>query len=126
MAVVRRALDDGEAVTHRGVCWAVVRRSRVPLLILGRHQYDVVLTDRRLMLFARRRRRLRADDVAFAKRFASLTLEATPPRPLLQQRIRTDIGAVLILEWRPHYRHVGHALEAELAKPATRRSVATA
>lgn len=126
MAVVNRALDDDEEVTHRGVCWAVVRRRRIPLFILGRHQYDVVITDRRLMLFARRRRRLRADDVAFAKRFASLTLEASPPRPLLQQRIRTDIGALIVLEWRPHFRHVARALEAELAEPATRRSVATA
>ena len=125
MSVVNRVLDDGEAVTHRGVCWAVVRRGRVPLLILGRHQYDVVLTDRRLLLFARRRRRLRADDVAFAKRFTSLTLEASPNRVLLQQRIRTDIDALLVLEWRPRYRELAHTLGTALAKIPTRRAVPT-
>ena len=102
-------------------------RDSVPLLIRGRHQYDVVLTDRRLMLFARRRRRLQADDVAFAKRFTSLTLEASPRRVLLQQRIRTDIDALLVLEWRPHYRPVGRALEARsrttpTVAPSPRRS----
>ena len=45
------------------MCWAALRRPKVPLFILGRHQYDVVLTDRRLLLFSRRRRKLQADDV---------------------------------------------------------------
>ena len=126
MSVVDRALDDGEGVTHRGVCWAVVHKGRLPLLLRGRHQHDVVLTDRRLMLFARRRRRLRADDVAFEKRFTSLALEASPKRVLLQQRIRTDIAGLLVLEWRPHYRPVGRALEAALANHANRPAVPTA
>ena len=124
--MVDRTLLDGEGVTHRGVCWAAVRRGHVPLLLLGRHQYDVVLTDRRILLFARRRRRLRANDVAFAKRFSSLTFEASPPRVLLQQRIRTDTGARLVIEWRPGHRELGRVLEAELAKPGARGPVPVA
>ena len=66
------------------------RRPRCPARP-GRHQYDVVLTDRRMLLFSRRhRRRLRPDDVAFAKRSTALTLEST------RARLAADV---------PRYRH---------------------
>jgi hypothetical protein len=87
-----------------------MQRSRVPLFILGRHQYDVVLTDRRIMMFTRRRRRRAlADDVAFAKRYGSLTLEsARNGVPLLQHRVSTNTGSGFVVEWRARHRALGH------------------
>jgi hypothetical protein len=116
LAAVQRLLEDDEMVSQRGICWAATQRPNVPLLVLGRHQYDVVLTDRRVLLFARRRRhRLRADEVAMAKRLSALNLEATRNRAaLLQHRVRTDSGSQLVLEWRLRHRALGRAFAAEL------------
>jgi hypothetical protein len=117
-AALRRVLGPDERVVARGRCWAALRRERVPLLFLGRHQYDVVLTQRRAMLFSRAQRRLRADDVALAKRFDSLTLEAQRQRfPLLQHRVRTNSGTRLVLEWRPRYRAVGRVFAEAITGP---------
>jgi len=123
IGAVQRMLDVDERIVARGRCWSATRRARVPLLFLGRHQYDVVLTDRRLMLFARRRHRLRPDDVALVKRFRALTLAAEHRRfPLLQHRIRTDTGREVVLEWRPRYHDLGHSFAdavTERAEPAS-------
>jgi hypothetical protein len=121
---VQRVLDADERVEARGVCWAAVRRPKVPLLILGRHQYDVVLTDRRVLMFSRRRRRLRPDDVAFAKRYSALTLESGPSAgfPLARHRIATDTGRRLVIEWRPRHQALARRFTAALtasASPAT-------
>lgn len=118
-AAIRRVLGPDEQVVARGRCWAALRRARIPLLVLGRHEYDVVLTERRAMLFSRRRRRLRADDVAFAKRFDSITLEAERSRVLLLQHlVCTDTGDRLVLEWRPRYRAVGRTFARSITAPA--------
>ena len=121
LGVVQRVLEPDERVEARGVCWAAVRRPKVPLLLLGRHQYDVVLTDRRMLMFSRRRhRRLRPEDVAFAKRFTSLTLESTGNGfPLARHHVTTDTGRRLVIEWRPRHRAIarrfGTALTASRA-----------
>lgn len=119
VAAVERTLEHSEHITDRGVCWAAVRRPRVPLLFLGRNQYDVVLTDRRILLFARRRRgRVGPDDVALAKRYSNLTMQASRSRGvLLQHIVRTNTGSELVLEWRPRYRRVGRWLAAALEHP---------
>ena len=115
LGAVQRALDPDEEVEARGVCWAAVRRPKVPLLLLGRHQYDVVLTDRRMLMFSRRRRRLQPDDVAFAKRFTALTLESAHNGfPLARQHITTDTGRHLIIEWRPRHRALARRFSAAL------------
>jgi hypothetical protein len=115
LGVVERVLDPDERVEARGVCWAVVRRPKVPLLILGRHQYDVVLTDRRMLLFSRRRRRLRAEDVALAKRYSSLTLDsARAGFPLARHHVTTDTGRQLVIEWRPRQRALARRFTAAL------------
>src|SRR5215831_4342374 len=71
-ALPEGVLHDGETVQARGRCWAAVRRDRVPLLVLARRQYELVLTDRRLLLLARgkhqrRRLGLQPDGVALAQ-----------------------------------------------------------
>jgi len=119
LGVVHRVIDPDENVEFRGVCWAAVRRPKLPLLVLGRHQYDVVLTDRRMLMISRRHRRsLRPDDVSFAKRYAALTLESTRGRfPLTRQRIVTDTGRRLVIEWRPRHRSLARRLTAALTEP---------
>jgi hypothetical protein len=120
LEIVERVLDPDERVEARGVCWAAVRRPKVPLLLLGRHQYDVVLTDRRMLMFSRRRRRLRPDDVAFAKRYSSLTLEsASGGFPLARHHVTTDTGRRLVIEWRPHHRALAQRLATALASART-------
>jgi hypothetical protein len=117
LGVVHRVLNADEQVEARGVCWAAVRRPKVPLLVLGRHQYDVVLTDRRILMFSRRHHRhLRPDDVAFAKRYAALTLESAGGGfPLTRHHIVTDTGRRLVVEWRPRHRALARRLAAALA-----------
>jgi hypothetical protein len=115
LGLVEGALDRDERIEARGICWAVVRRPKVPLLILGRHQYDVVLTDRRVLMFSRRRRRLRPDDVAFAKRYSSLTLEsARAGFPLARHHVATDTGRRLVFEWRPRHRDLARRFTTAL------------
>jgi hypothetical protein len=119
--VVERVLDPDERVEARGVCWAAVRRPKVPLLVLGRHQYDIVLTDRRALMFSRRWRRLRPDDVVFAKRYAALTLESARGTgfPLARHHIATDTGRRLVIEWRPRYQGLARRFTAALATPVS-------
>ena len=119
LGVVHRVIDADERVEGRGVCWAAVRRPKVPLLVLGRHQYDVVLTDRRILMFSRRhRRQLRPDDVAFAKRYTALTLDsARGGFPLTRHHIVTDTGRRLVVEWRPRHRALARRLTAALEAP---------
>jgi hypothetical protein len=121
LGVVERVLDADERVVGRGVCWAAVRRPRVPLLVLGRHQYDVVITDRRVLMFSRRRRSLRPDDVAFAKRFTALTLESGPGVgfPLSRHHIATDTGRRLVIEWRPRHRALARRFTSSLTAART-------
>jgi len=115
LEVVKRVLDPDERVEARGVCWAAVRRPKVPLLLLGRHQYDVVLTDRRMLMFSRRHHRLRPEDVALAKRFSSLTLDsATSGFPLAGHHVTTDTGRRLVIEWRPRHRAIAQRFSTAL------------
>ena len=121
LGVVESVLDPDERVEARGVCWAAVRRPKVPLLILGRHQYDIVLTDRRVLMFSRRRRRLRPDDVALAKRYSALTLESGRGLdfPLARHHIATDTGRRLVIEWRPRYRDLARRFTAAITTSRT-------
>jgi len=119
LGVLRRVLDADEQVEATGVCWAAVRRPKVPLLVLGRHQYDVVLTDRRMLMFSRRhRRRLQPEDVAFAKRYTSLTLEsASGSVPLTRHHVVTDGNRRLVIEWRPRHRALARRFATALGAP---------
>jgi hypothetical protein len=126
LLAISKVLDPGEDITDRGKCWAAVRGSRTPLLFLGRHQYEVVLTDRRAMLFSRRRRRrVRTDDVALAKRYESLSLEAEHRRYLLQHLVNVDRGQRLVIEWRPRQRAIGHRFAGAIAAAHARETATT-
>jgi hypothetical protein len=123
LAAVSRVFDRDEEVVDHGRCWAATRRENVPLLFLRRRLYDVVLTDRRILLFSRRRGALRPDDVALVKRYGALTLDSERRHvPLLQQRIHTDTGTAMVLEWQPRYRRLGEILADALGHTAARAS----
>ena len=98
-------LRDGEVVRGRGRCWAAVQRERVPLLVLARRRYDLVLTDRRLLLLARGRRQRRRlgvgpDGVALQHDLDDLALVRTRNGfPLLQLLVQVPNGRTLVLEF---------------------------
>jgi hypothetical protein len=120
LAAIRRVLDRDETIVDRGRCWGAVRRPHTPLLFLRRRQYDVVLTDRRIVLFSRRA--FRPDDLVLVKRFTALSLASRRLRPtLVQHRIHTDAGRAVVLEWDWRNRRLGSQL-AQVLEQSTPRS----
>jgi hypothetical protein len=119
-AAVDAVLLPGERLASTAIGWAAQLRPRVPLLFLGRRQYWFVLTDRRLLVFGRRRGGPTADDLVLAKRYTFFTLERTHRlRPLLQLRIRGANDSRLVLEFRPRQRPVAAELAARLTPSPT-------
>lgn len=119
VAAAHGALVEGERVVEFGTCWATQRKPRLPLLFHARRQVLMVLTDRRLLLFARRRSgALHATDLVIGKRYEAFTLEQIRRgRPLYQVRVRGTNGALMIFEFRPGVRHLAGALVARLTPP---------
>jgi hypothetical protein len=116
-AVVTPMLARGELLRRAGPVWAVEHRGRTPLLFRARHPHLLVLTDQRLILFGRPRRRrpLTVNDLVIAKRYSAFTpVHAGGFRPLLQLRLRTSADRVLVLEFRPLDRALAHDLVDEL------------
>lgn len=111
-------------MTSQGTCWAAQRRSRVPLLFLARRQYLLALTDRRILVFARRRRGPEAPDLVIGKRYETFTLERVRRRrPLMQVVLRAVNGNRLVFEFRSRQRDLGGELAARLtprAQPSLR------
>jgi hypothetical protein len=108
-------LVEGERITSQGRCWGAQLRSRVPLLFLGRRQYLMALTDRRVLVFEPRRRGPRATELVIGKRYETFTLERVRRRRLLMQvQLRAMNGNVMIFEFRPRQRELGGELIARL------------
>ena len=115
VAAAHGLLADGERVIEYGPCWAAQLRDRVPLPLLGRRQYLMVLTDRRVLLFARGRGELRRRDLVIGKRYDAFTLrELRRGRPLLRLLVELSPGARLVLEFRPRRRRLGEVLAHRL------------
>ncbi len=105
------ALVEGERVLEYGHCWGAQRRDRLPIVLARRRQYLMVLTDRRLLLFARRPGPVQAKDLVIGKRYEAFKLETVRrARPLLQLRVNATNGTRMVFEFRPGGRHVGDAL----------------
>jgi hypothetical protein len=112
-------LVEGERITSQGMCWGAQMRPRVPLLFLGRRQYLMALTDRRVLVFERRRRGPRASELVIGKRYETFTLEKVKRRRLLMQvRLRAMNGNVMVFEFRPGQRELGGELIARLTPSA--------
>jgi hypothetical protein len=115
-------LQDGETVVARGRCWAAVRRERVPLLVLARRQYELVLTDRRLLLLSRgkhqrRRLGLQADGVALAQDLDQIGFGLQRSRqgvPLRQLQVALPDARVLVLEFGWSHRALGDEVAGRL------------
>lgn len=123
LGAIRRVLDAGERVEGRGWCWAAVERRRVPLLFLRRSRFDAFVTDRRLILIARRRGPLEPTDVKLVKHFDAMVIEAEHRRPtLLQQRLRTDAGLAVVVEWPRGARDLGWIVSDEVPRAPVRRA----
>jgi hypothetical protein len=106
---------EGERITSQGTCWAVQMRPKVPLLFLGRRQYLMALTDRRVLVFERRRRGPRASELVIGKRYEAFDLEKVRRRrPLMQVHLRATNGNVMVFEFRPGQRELGGELIARL------------
>jgi hypothetical protein len=118
-------LGPDERLTNTGIGWAASRREKVPLLFQGRRQYWVALTDRRLLVFERRRGGPTNDDLVLGKRYDFFTLEAVKKvRPLLQVRIKGANGARQVLEFRPGQRGLGNELVRRMgSKPPPPRAL---
>jgi len=120
-AAVDDVLTPGERLASTAIGWAAQLRPRVPLVFLGRRQYWFVLTDRRLLVFGRRRGGPTADDLVLGKRYTFFTLERVHRlRPLFQLRIQGANDSRLVLEFRPRQRSVAAELAARLTRsPST-------
>ncbi|MGH8982633.1 MAG: hypothetical protein ACRDY6_02005 [Acidimicrobiia bacterium] len=119
-AVVSPMLTRGELFRRAGPVWAVEQRGRAPLFLRARDLHVLVLTDQRLILFGRPRRRrpLGVNDLVIAKRYSTFTpVRARRFRPMLQLRLRTSADRVLVLEFRPRDRGLAHELVRELGPP---------
>jgi hypothetical protein len=108
-------LVEGERITSQGMCWAAQMRPRVPLMFLGRRQYLMALTDRRVLIFERRRRGPRASELVIGKRYETFALQKVRRRlPLMQVQVRAMSGNVMVFEFRPGQRELGGELIARL------------
>jgi hypothetical protein len=113
-AAAQGVLVAGERITSRGICWAVQVPRRRPLLFLARRQYLLALTDRRVLVF-RRRRTPSASDLVLARRYEAFRLERVSRwRPLMQIRLGLANGTRIVLEFRPRQRELGGELVARL------------
>jgi hypothetical protein len=116
-AATHGVLIEGERVVANGSCWAAQLR-RIPLLFLGRRRYLLVLTDRRLLLFARRGRHApHPSDLLLGKRYEWFTLgRVRRARPLMQVVVTTGNGTRMLFEFQPHRREIGRALVTRLRR----------
>src|SRR5262245_10381 len=111
-------LEPGDAVVGTAVVWAA-RIGRTPKWLTGRHRHSLVLTQRRLLAFERRRR---DEPPALDVRLAELT------RPRMRHvlwftqvvvRTHTSAGdAHVLFEFRMRDRATREALLAALRNPA--------
>jgi hypothetical protein len=121
IAATKPSLASGEYIRCCTAVWATECSGRVPLLFRGRSRHYVALTDRRLILFrARGRQRpLSSEELLFAKRHASFTLEkARRFTPRMQVRIRDAADREIALEFRPRDRKLGRELVTALGETA--------
>jgi hypothetical protein len=113
IAATQPTLGSGELIRSCSAVWATECGGRVPLLLRGRSLHYVAVTDRRLIVFRRPRRRrpLRPENMLIAKRHPSFALQKTRRfSPLFQLRLRDASGREIALEFRPRDRRVGHEL----------------
>src|SRR5438552_4995996 len=109
--LVAPRLGPTEEIVATGPAWAAPLRRRVPVVLVGRKLHLVALTDRRLLVFRRRRRRKGSGELALAKTLTSLrVVRVRSWRPMMALRIEIGDGRVLLLEVRPRDRALGRSI----------------
>jgi hypothetical protein len=109
-ASVDPLLEDGESLLVTAAPWTA-RLGRTALLFTGRHVHLLALTDRRLIVFARRRRGPAAGGSMLAEPLEQLTLERARTRfTLFQLLVATGDQQRWVFEFRVRDHAVGHAL----------------
>ena len=114
---LRRAVEallkpDETFVTGCAV-WMADQRHKVPLLFTGRAIYVLGITSERILVFdtPRRSRPLLEADLLLQRRHEALELLRVRSRlPMLQVQIAPAPERVVVLEFRPRDRSVGHQL----------------
>ena len=115
VAAAHAVAADGERVLSHGRCWGVQLRGRIPLLFLGRRQYLLALTDRRLLVFARVRGGPAPADLVLGKRYDGFTLECVRRRyPLVQVIVHSTTGDRMVFEFRRDGRELADDLAARV------------
>jgi hypothetical protein len=109
-------LASGEQLLDHGRCWGALLRGRGGLLLGTRREYELALSDRRLLILTRPRGRRPEPAVALAKRYDTFSIERVRRRrPLLQVVLQAANGSRLVLEFRPRSRRLGRELLERLS-----------
>lgn len=99
---------------------------RLPLFFAARRQFGLVVTNRRVLVFRRRRHGPQASDLVIGKRFNSFTLERIRSGLRLRKIVtRAPNGDRLVFELRRGQRELGDELVTRLG-PLPRRERAEA
>lgn len=109
-------LAPGEKVLAGGFAWVARPRPKVPLWLLARRPHFLGLTDRRVLLWAKPRKRAPLEErhLVIDTPFGDLALDGMRTvTPMLQVRIH-DADTQLVLEVRPRDRRLGRRLADEL------------
>jgi hypothetical protein len=112
--LVTPRLEDGEEILGAAATWAAPL-GRTPLLLTGRHLDLLALTDRRVVLFERRRRRHREPVAILDEPIDQLELTRARTRfTLYQVIVATAAGRRYVLEFRRRDHATGRALSRML------------
>ena len=119
--VVMPMLSRDEELQRIVPAWAVEDRAGAPLLFRARDLHFLALTDQRLVLLERPRRRrpLGVNNLVLAKRYSTFKPDRVKQaRPMAQVKLKTAGERVLVLEFRPRDRKAARALADALGMPS--------
>jgi len=113
-------LAPGEKVLAGGFAWIARPRPKVPLWLLARRPHFLGLTDRRVLVWAKPRKRtpLAEQHLVLDAPYADVSLDGVRTlTPMLQVRF-SHTGDDLVAEVRPRDRRFGHRLAEQLRAAA--------
>jgi hypothetical protein len=113
-ATIDAALGSDEQLLEYGPCWGASLKPRASLLLTGRAEYVVALTDRRLMVLVPPRRRDQSAKIVLAKRYDALTLDRVRRRRPMAQVVVVTSGGRMVLEFRSRQRPLARELVARM------------
>jgi hypothetical protein len=113
--LVEATLAPDERLLDHGHCWAAPLRGRGTLRVT-RAQCELVLSDHRLLVVSRPRRR-HPPRIKFAKDYDAVSVHRVRRwRPMLQVVLEPVTGRRVVLEFRPRRRPLGDSLLGALER----------